>query len=169
MGLARNLYWVVEIGLHEIDYLNECWESSLTFDWLTMTTGDTRFEASNTGSDASCSWYLNQHIPAKSWTLSWARGETYNSFDITFSARFDFPGFDDDPCPDIEITGTTKLGCSYISVLRDNFFPKPGTVDDARDMIVPFFPDMNRFHHRPLEDEDGWPIQNPDKFLFAPK
>jgi len=169
VGLVRNLYWVVEIGLHEIDYLDESWESSLTFNWLTMTTGDTRFEASNTCSDASCSWYLNHHIPAKSWTLSWPRRETYNSIEVEFSARFDFPGFNDDPCPDIEIAGTVNLACSSISVLRENFFPKPEVEDDARDMIAPFFPDIENFHYCPQEDEDGWPIRHPNRFLFSPK
>ncbi len=169
-GLPRNLYWSVCVDLHAIEYLDDVWETSLTFEWLTMSTKSSSFEISNESfCGPTCTWYfINQHIPAKSGTISLVSVDGFRCVEIAFSALFDFPGFDNDPCQNIEIKGTVKLHCSGVSLLRDHVLPKANSESEARAMIAPYFSEIVSFSHKVQEDEDGWPVEVTDRFLFVP-
>ncbi len=168
VGVSRNLYWSVYVNLHEIEYLDDKWESSIAFEWLTVTDRQQKIESSDRkGLGIECTWYLAEHILAKSWSISLAIERDFSTFDISFSALFDFPGLDGDPCPDVKIAGNIKLPCTEISLMRDNVSPNPNSEEEALEMIRAHFPEIVHFQNKPLEDKDGWPIQNPDKFIFT--
>ncbi|KZK96877.1 MULTISPECIES: hypothetical protein [unclassified Pseudovibrio] len=170
-SVRRNLYWSACIELSRFTYFGEDWKTILSFDWLVLPSEKTSFEISDQNIDVvECSWYfIYQHITAKSGTLTLEPVDEYRAFEISFSVVVDSPGWDDDPCQDIEIAGTVKLPCSGISLMRNSFFPKPNSEIEAREMIAPFFPEIVDFTLKQQEDEDGWPIQEKTKFHFVPQ
>lgn len=122
-----------------------------------------------TSPDICCTWYMaGEHIPAKTWTMSWARSAAYDRFDILFYALFDFPEHLGAPCSDVKIAGEAHLDFNGVYVSRHDLFPKAIDEDDARKMVAPFFEDIENFRLRQLEDEDGWPIPDERNFVFVP-
>ena len=163
---ARNLYWSAYFFFPPIDYLDEEWRTSVSINWLTFEP-DQKHWCANEKSHrhAECTWYLSEHVTAKSWTLETEHMDN-DMIAIRYLVVVDAPGLAGDPCPDLFIKGKTIAGPPDIYITRENLFPKPTGIDDARNMIEPFFPKIRDYFAVIEEDDDGFPISNPRNYIF---
>lgn len=167
-GVPRNLYWSISIPFAPIAYLGAEWDSALLFEWLTFGRTAGAFAAGSASPGvATCAWRMDRHTPTSRWSLK-ATKSAAGRPQVVYDAVVDFPGFDRDPCADLRIAGAAPLETFGVSVSRDGVFPKPSDADEARALIAGYFPAIAAYDYAPAEDEGGWPIANPDRFLFVP-
>jgi len=140
----------------------------LLFEWLTFGRTAGAFAASSASPGvATCAWWMERQTPASRWSLQATKNEDGRPR-IAYDVAVDFAGFDRDPCSDLRIRGTAPLATFGVSVSRDGVSPKPNDAEDARRLIAGYFPAIAAYDYAPAADDGGWPIADPDRFLFVP-
>lgn len=143
-GLARNLFWNIEIEFDPVRQDGEDWDCLLHIEWLTLPIRSWRdldgvsLGQIQLGDLLECSLYLfAEHQPATLRHLV-LRKTGNATFEADFSAVaevHDLEGADRRP---VEISGTCNLSFTGIIVVPDNLSPKVNTANEAEAAVAEF-------------------------------
>lgn len=167
MGVKRSLYANLAIECKQITYLDDTWTPTILVDWLTLEALSQSSVSSKTHPSAECSFYIVRHDVAERWNIRFEHDEAGWPRSVQYELFVNYSGLENDPHPNLKIFGTSPVKMTGISVMRDNFFPKPSSHDDARKMIRPFFPDIVNWQDVHEENEDGVPVSSPRSYGFT--
>ena len=168
-GIDRGVFWNLIIRCAPIAYLGDEWEPSILFDWLTTDSLTARTLSSESQGSVEASFYIVTHDPAYAWTLQFEHDGNGMPCRGRFELSVEFAGLSNDPHPNLRIVGSSPVQLTWLGVQRNNFFPKPSSDDDARAMLEPYFPEIREWVPLAEEDEDGWPVADPQSFRFVRK
>lgn len=136
VGVARGLYWSFALQFEAFEYKGETVAPRATVEWIHGLSPDWRnnpgFRLEGADRDASveASFYVWEHEPARRFAF-----EVLDRRGADFHIRI---AMDVDANPLLHVEGDGWVRYQGILVSRDNFTPKPASIDDAKHMVAPF-------------------------------
>jgi hypothetical protein len=88
---------------------------------------------------AEGSFYMGWHDWLTSWRLTLAHDAHGLPAHASFELTVNFTGYENDPCPNLKLRGSSPVSLKSIRVQSDNFTPKPSSHGEVRTMIAPHF------------------------------
>lgn len=140
MGVERDLYWCFNLDFEPVHYLNEDWDNSAAVEWIRLgksqsPLGNFVEMSARTQPNAEASFYLAEHWPSDEWQLSIEPADGNKFWNAEFGFVIDFAGLDDDPVPNFNIEGSIAIDFAGFVVIPENLSPKPGTAEEAADLL----------------------------------
>ncbi len=140
VGLERDLYWNFTLDFEPVHYLDQEWDISAAVEWIRLAKSQSPLDnvvemSAHKQPNAEASFYLAEHWQSDEWQLNVESANGNRSWKADFAFLVDFAGLDDDPVPNLKIKGSVAIGFAGFIVIPENLSPKPGTVEEAAELL----------------------------------
>lgn len=168
VGLPRGLFWSFHIQCKPVRYFDDVWEPSILLDWLRTPPLQPMTLCKELEPDAECSLYIYGHDIAHQWQFCLESASTSaSSLIVKYELEVDYLGWDDDADARLKIVGSAPLRVGPIIVRAENFSPRPRSSDEAKAMILPFFPEVTTWSELNHDASEGGVFTDENTYLFS--
>lgn len=163
-GVKLGIYWRLHIKCHQIKYLNEDWNPSVHFDWLTTADVKQRELTSASSARIESSFYMRWHDPVPEWRLRFEHGNDELPVRAHYDLNVAYSGYNKDALSRLAISGSADVTDVSIMVIPENLKNKPRAPAEAKTMLAQYFPDISAWTVLNLAQEH---TPAPHSFIFS--